>query len=69
MRITLSYGKRARPDDVKFEPSSFELNHERVAFALALRERRAANFMMAVVKNAHEKLRSTVYDEFHQVST
>jgi hypothetical protein len=25
--------------------------------------------MMAVVKNAHENLRSTVYDEFQRVST
>jgi phosphatidylinositol 4-kinase A len=118
--------KRARPGGVKFEPSSFKLNHEMVAlmggrnsqgytlfqqlciaaflalrphapqliatvqlmlgaglpsfkgdgtirrlrdrFALGLGERQAAEFMMAVVKNAHENLRSTVYDEFQRVS-
>jgi phosphatidylinositol 4-kinase len=37
-------------------------------FALGLGERQAAEFMMAVVKNAHENLRSTVYDEFQRVS-
>ncbi len=37
-------------------------------FALGLSERQAADFMMAVVKNAHENLRSTVYDEFQRVS-
>jgi phosphatidylinositol 4-kinase len=120
-------GKRAaRPGGVKFEPSSFKLNHEMVVlmggrnsqgyalfqqlcvaaflalrphapqliatvqlmldtglpsfkgegtirrlrdrFALGLSERHAADFMMAVVKNAHENLRSTVYDEFQRVS-
>ncbi|KAI0275884.1 atypical/PIKK/PI4K protein kinase [Russula aff. rugulosa BPL654] len=105
----------ARPGGVKFEPSSFKLNHEMVVlmggrnsqgyalfqqlcvaafialrphapnssrpfkgeatirrlrdrFALGLSERHAADFMMAVVKNAHENLRSTVYDEFQRVS-
>ena len=38
-------------------------------FALGLSERQAADFMMSVVKNAHENLRSTVYDEFQRVST
>jgi phosphatidylinositol 4-kinase A len=41
----------------------------RERFALGLSERQAADFMMAVVKNAHENLRSTVYDEFQRVST
>jgi phosphatidylinositol 4-kinase len=118
--------KRVRPGGVKFEPSSFKLNHEMVVlmggrnsqgyalfqqlcvaaflalrphapqliataqlmlgtglpsfkgeatirrlrdrFALGLSERHAADFMVAVVKNAHENLRSTVYDEFQRVS-
>lgn len=128
MRIVVGRAdeKRARPGGVKFEPSSFKLNHEMVAlmggrnsqgytlfqqlciaaflalrphapqliatvqlmlgaglpsfkgdgtirrlrdrFALGLGERQAAEFMMAVVKNAHENLRSTVYDEFQRVS-
>jgi phosphatidylinositol 4-kinase len=37
-------------------------------FALGLGEREAAEFMMKVVKNAHENVRSTVYDEFQWVS-
>ncbi|KAG9010493.1 phosphatidylinositol-4- kinase [Tulasnella sp. JGI-2019a] len=35
-------------------------------FALGLTERAAAEFMMAIVKNAHENVRSTVYDEFQR---
>jgi|SRR5712671_2583143 len=116
-----------RPGGVKFEPSSFKLNHEMVVlmggrnsqgyalfqqlcvaaflalrphapqliatvqlmlgtglpsfkgegtirrlrdrFALGISERQAADFMIAVVKNAHENVRSTVYDEFQRVST
>ncbi|KAI9508312.1 hypothetical protein F5148DRAFT_1275830 [Russula earlei] len=37
-------------------------------FALEISERQAAEFMIAVVKNAHENVRSTVYDEFQRVS-
>lgn len=37
-------------------------------FALALNERQAAEHMMATIKNAHENVRSTVYDEFQRVS-
>ncbi len=37
-------------------------------FAPGLNERQAADFMVATVKNAHENLRSTVYDEFQRVS-
>ncbi|KAG8904073.1 phosphatidylinositol-4- kinase [Tulasnella sp. 403] len=36
-------------------------------FALGLTERQAADFMMGVVKNAHENMRSTVYDEFQRL--
>ncbi|KAG8880085.1 phosphatidylinositol-4- kinase [Tulasnella sp. 332] len=35
-------------------------------FALGLNERQAADFMIAVVRNAHENVRSTVYDEFQR---
>ena len=38
-------------------------------FALGISERHAADFMLAVVKNAHENVRSTVYDEFQRVSS
>jgi len=113
------------PGGVKFEPSSFKLNHEMVVlmggrnsqgyalfqqlcvaaflalrphapqliatvqlmlgtglpsfkgdgtirrlrdrFALGIGERQAADFMVAVVKNAHENVRSTVYDEFQRL--
>lgn len=37
-------------------------------FALGLNERQAAEHMMGVVRNAHENLRSTAYDEFQRVS-
>jgi phosphatidylinositol 4-kinase len=37
-------------------------------FALGLNERQAAEHMIAVVKNAHENVRSTAYDEFQRVS-
>lgn len=37
-------------------------------FQLALNERQAADWMMSTVKNAHENVRSTVYDEFQRVS-
>ncbi|KAF8529176.1 hypothetical protein BU17DRAFT_73353 [Hysterangium stoloniferum] len=40
----------------------------RERFALGLTERDAADFMMKVIKNAHENMRSTVYDEFQRVS-
>lgn len=36
-------------------------------FALILNERQAAEHMMAVVRNAHENMRSTAYDEFQRV--
>lgn len=36
-------------------------------FALSLNERQAAEFMMSIVRNAHENVRSTVYDEFQRV--
>ncbi|KAG6909642.1 hypothetical protein DXG01_016424 [Tephrocybe rancida] len=36
-------------------------------FALGLNERQAADFMMAIVKNAHENVRSTAYDEFQRL--
>lgn len=37
-------------------------------FALGLNERQAAEWMMGVVKNAQENVRSTVYDEFQRVN-
>ena len=40
----------------------------RERFALSLDERHAADYMMGVVKNAHENMRSKVYDEFQRVS-
>jgi len=40
----------------------------RERFALGLNERQAADYMMGVVKNAHENMRSKVYDEFQRVS-
>ncbi|KAJ3734042.1 hypothetical protein DFJ43DRAFT_1065841 [Lentinula guzmanii] len=113
------------PGGVKFEPSSFKLNHEMIVlmggrysqgyqlfqhltvkaflairpyadqlvdtvqlmlgtglpsfkgegtikrlrdrFALGLNERQAAEYMMGVIKNAHENVRSTVYDEFQRL--
>ncbi|KAG6820652.1 hypothetical protein H0H93_013851 [Arthromyces matolae] len=36
-------------------------------FALALNERQAADFMMGIIKNAHENVRSTAYDEFQRI--
>ena len=36
-------------------------------FALSLNERQAAEFMMSIVRNAHENVRSTAYDEFQRV--
>jgi phosphatidylinositol 4-kinase A len=36
-------------------------------FALGLNERQAAEFMFGIVRNAHENVRSTVYDEFQRV--
>lgn len=37
-------------------------------FVLGLNERQAADYMMSIVRNAHENVRSTVYDEFQRVS-
>ncbi|KAJ3513745.1 hypothetical protein NLJ89_g2774 [Agrocybe chaxingu] len=100
-----------RPGGVKFEPSSFKLNHEMVVlmggrysqairpyaeqivdtvqlmldsglpsfkgeptirrlrdrFALHLNERQAADYMMGIIRNAHENVRSTAYDEFQRL--
>jgi len=39
----------------------------RERFALGLSERQAADFMMTTVKNAHENVRSTFYDEFQRL--
>ncbi|KZP21149.1 hypothetical protein FIBSPDRAFT_788486 [Athelia psychrophila] len=36
-------------------------------FALGLNERQAAEFMMGIVRNAHENVRSTAYDEFQRL--
>lgn len=38
-------------------------------YALGLNERQAAEWMMGVVKNAHENVRSTAYDEFQRVGS
>ncbi|EGO21128.1 hypothetical protein SERLADRAFT_452259 [Serpula lacrymans var. lacrymans S7.9] len=37
-------------------------------FALGLNDRQAAEWMMGVIRNAHENVRSTAYDEFQRVS-
>lgn len=37
-------------------------------FALHLNERQAAEFMVGIIRNAHENVRSTAYDEFQRVS-
>ena len=37
-------------------------------FSLNMNERQAADFMMGIIRNAHENVRSTVYDEFQRVS-
>jgi len=39
----------------------------RERFALQLNERQAAEFMMSTIRNAHENVRSTAYDEFQRV--
>lgn len=49
----------------KGEPTITRLRNR---FALGINERQAADFMMAMVRNAHENIRSTVYDEFQRVS-
>ncbi|KAJ7632956.1 hypothetical protein FB45DRAFT_913996 [Roridomyces roridus] len=36
-------------------------------FALGLNERQAAEWMMSVIRNAHENVRSTAYDEFQRL--
>ncbi|KAH7923479.1 hypothetical protein BV22DRAFT_1036261 [Leucogyrophana mollusca] len=36
-------------------------------FALSLNERQAAEWMMGVIRNAHENVRSTAYDEFQRL--
>jgi hypothetical protein len=36
-------------------------------FAPGVNERQAADFMMSIIKNAHENVRSTAYDEFQRV--
>jgi phosphatidylinositol 4-kinase A len=40
----------------------------RERFALGMSERYAADVMIGLVKNAHENMRSTAYDEFQRVS-
>jgi phosphatidylinositol 4-kinase len=40
----------------------------RERFAPGLSERQAAEWMVGVVRNAHENVRSTAYDEFQRVS-
>ena len=40
----------------------------RERFALGMNERNAAEWMVSQVKNAHENVRSTAYDEFQRVS-
>lgn len=40
----------------------------RERFALNLNERQAAEWMMGIIRNAHENVRSTAYDEFQRVS-
>lgn len=37
-------------------------------FALHLNERQAADYMVGIIRNAHENVRSTAYDEFQRVS-
>lgn len=37
-------------------------------FVLGLGDREAADYMMSIIKNAHENIFSTVYDEFQRVS-
>ncbi len=37
-------------------------------FALHLNERAAAEYMVSIIRNAHENVRSTAYDEFQRVS-
>ena len=49
----------------KGEPTMRRL---RERFALGLSERQAAEWMIAIVRNAHENVRSTAYDEFQRVS-
>lgn len=36
-------------------------------FAQQMNDRQAAEFMMSIVRNAHENVRSTAYDEFQRV--
>lgn len=38
-------------------------------FALGLNERQGAEWMMGVIRNAHENVRSTAYDEFQRVGS
>lgn len=37
-------------------------------FVIGLNERQAAEWMMGIIRNAHENIRSTAYDEFQRVS-
>ena len=39
----------------------------RERFVLGLSERQAAEHMMGIIRNAHENMRSTAYDEFQRV--
>ena len=49
----------------KGEPTMKRL---RDRFALGLNERQAADWMVSVIRNAHENVRSTAYDEFQRVN-
>ena len=40
----------------------------RERFALGLNERQAAEWMIGIIRNAHENMRSVAYDEFQRVS-
>ena len=40
----------------------------RDSFSLNMNIRQAAEFMMGIIRNAHENVRSTVYDKFQRVS-
>ena len=53
----------------KDEAGEAAIRRLRDHFVLGLSERQAADFMMAVVKNTHGNLCSTIYDEFLRVST
>ena len=51
----------------KGESTIRRLRRVRDRFSLNMNERQAAEFMVGIIWNAHEKVRSTVYDEFQRV--